>query len=121
MCGTAVEDEVRFCPKCGAPRGEPMPYAEVLSLEAGQRLAAAGRSYVTPAVTTLILYLFLWLPGFIANLVYLNQAHRDAGRIGRAPDGRGYLVALLVVMGLVPLVIGVLVFAMAGSAAFDIT
>ncbi len=35
------------------------------------RQAAATRSYTTPAVITLVLYFVLWLPGLIANIVYL--------------------------------------------------
>ncbi|MDI3340700.1 MAG: hypothetical protein QJR03_09225 [Sphaerobacter sp.] len=61
-------------------------------IELERRRGAAMRTYTTPAVITLRLYWVFWLPGFIANLVYWQQAARDEQLIGRAPDGKGCLL-----------------------------
>lgn len=68
-----------------------------------QRMAAAGRSYMTPAIITLVLYWLLWIPGFIANLIYLNAANEDRHTSGVEPQGRGCLIALLVVFVALPI------------------
>lgn len=73
-----------------------------------RRAAAAGRSYVTPALITLGLYFVLWLPGLIANLIYLAAAGADKRASGEVPQGRGCLFALFgwfVVLPLVALLI----------------
>lgn len=72
------------------------------------RQAAATRSYMTPAVITLVLYFVLWLPGLIANIAYLSAANADRSVSGIEPQGRGCLVALLVVF------IGLPIFACVG-------
>jgi hypothetical protein len=59
------------------------------------RQSAALRSYVTPAVITLVLYFVLWIPGLIANIVYLNAANEDRHMSGIEPQGRGCLIVLL--------------------------
>ena len=78
------------------------------------RQAAATRSYTTPAVITLVLYFVLWLPGLIANIVYLSAANSDKNVSGIAPQGRGCLVALLIVF------IGLPFFACVGFFALSV-
>jgi hypothetical protein len=56
-----------------------------------------------------VLYFVLWLPGLIANIVYGLNARRDERLIGRAPDGKGCLVAMLWVFVVLPVVAGLLV------------
>jgi hypothetical protein len=70
--------------------------------EAHRRQAAAMRSYVTPAVITLALYFVFWLPGLISNVVYLVAANSDSRISGTVPQGRGCLLALLIVFLCVP-------------------
>ena len=84
--------------------------------------AAATRSYVTPAVITLILYFLLWVPGLVANIVYYIQSSNDQALVGRAPDGKGCLTALLVVfVGLPVAVIGIfVVIALVGGIAASV-
>ncbi len=60
------------------------------------------KSFTTPAVITLVLYVVLWLPGLIANIVYWLEAKRVEEETGRAPDGKGCLVAMLWVLSIVP-------------------
>ena len=66
------------------------------------RHAATLRSYTTPTVIVMILYLILWLPGNIANVVYLGNANADKRLTGMELQGRGCLIALLVVFGALP-------------------
>ena len=53
------------------------------------------RSYTTPAIITLVLYIFMWIPGLIANIVYLLEAQKTKDITGTNPDGYGCLIALL--------------------------
>jgi hypothetical protein len=52
-------------------------------------------SYSGKALLTAIAYLFGWLIGFILNVVFYNDAKRDAVRYGRDPSGLGCLGAML--------------------------
>ncbi len=70
---------------------------------------AASKSFTTPAIITLVLYFVLWIPGLIANVVYLLEASNVQRVTGRAPEGKGCLVALLVVFIVLP-VLGFCVF-----------
>ncbi len=88
------------------------------SYEDEQRRAAMTRSYVTPAVITMVLYLVLWLPGLIANIVFWQEASRTERLIGRSPEGKGCLLALFIVFVLLPVVlvcVGIALFATVGS------
>ena len=66
-------------------------------LELERQRAAAGRSYTNKAMFTLLLYLFLWIPGLIANLLYLGEAYETKKLTGTAPDGWGCLWLMLVI------------------------
>lgn len=124
-CGAAIGDGARFCQVCGrATDGTPPPPPALLPAVAHSaypapaplayyqtatasyaHMAAATRSYTTPAVIVMILYLVLWIPGLIANLVYLHNANEDRDQTGIEPQGRGCLLALIFVFGLLPFVL----------------
>ncbi len=70
--------------------------------------ATLGRSYTTPAVISMLLYLVFWFPGLIANGFYLLEAIRVERLTGQSPDGIGCLWAVLIAFNL-PL-LGVLFF-----------
>lgn len=70
-----------------------------------RRFGAATRSFTTPAIFTLILYLVFWLPGFIANVVYWREANNLQRITGRAPEGKGCLVAMLWLLAAPPLIL----------------
>jgi hypothetical protein len=75
------------------------------------------RSYVTPAILTMVLYLVLWIPGLIANIIYWQAASRDERTTGHAPEGKGCLLALFVVFTFLPLIlvcVGLVLFGMFG-------
>lgn len=98
-CGTRVQAEAHFCARCGNPQVHAAEYA---------RQSAAMRSYTTPAIVTLALYCLFWFPGLIANIVYLVAANDDRRKGGVAPPGRGCLIALLLVVGGLPLLLFVI-------------
>jgi len=78
--------------------------------------AVIGKNYTVYAIAALAMYTFLWIPGLVLNVVFLNQANRDQRETGQAPEGKGCLLWLLWVFGIIPfvvimvlLVIGILV------------
>ncbi len=92
------------------PYGGPPPMQQQPSwLEVERTRAAIGKSYTTPAVITMLLYLLFWLPGVIANLVYLTEATKTRKLTGTAPEGTGCLWAVLLAFNL-PAIIGIVVF-----------
>ena len=96
------------------PNPQNNPYA------AWQTQAAFSKSFTTPAIICLLLYIFLWVPGLIANIIYLNEAHKVATLTGTKPEGQGCLVAMLITFVCIPLGIGLLVaigFIVAGIAS----
>ena len=66
-------------------------------LEIERTRAAAAKSYTNKAMFTLLLYIFLWVPGLIANLLYLREAYQTRELTGKSPDGWGCLWTLLIV------------------------
>ncbi len=74
------------------------------------RRAALSRSYATPAVVTMVLYLCLWLPGLVANLLYLRAARADAILARRTPHGYDALRWLLVICGILPATFALILF-----------
>jgi Na+-translocating ferredoxin:NAD+ oxidoreductase RnfD subunit len=64
--------------------------------------AQFAKSYTTPAVITLVLYCVMWVPGLIANIVYLVEANKTKQITGVTPDGYGCLLALLIAVCIVP-------------------
>ncbi|CCF84634.1 hypothetical protein [Nitrolancea hollandica] len=76
--------------------------------EEDRRRAAAMRSYVTPALITLLLYFVFWLPGLIANIMYWQAASHDQRLTGVAPEGKKYLAILFIVFVGVPIAFFVL-------------
>ncbi len=69
-----------------------------------RRFGAATRSFTTPAIITLVLYFVMWLPGFIANIVYWEEASNVQRITGRSPEGKGCLAALFWVFTIFPAV-----------------
>lgn len=59
------------------------------------RIPERPPSYYGKAILTFFLYIFGWLFGFILNIVFYNDAKRDAERYGRSPDGFGCLSVML--------------------------
>jgi hypothetical protein len=73
-----------------------------------QQIAAARvKSYTGPAILVLVLYLFLWLPGFIANILYYSDAKRMERVAGHSLPGAGCL-AVMLWLNLISFVLGLL-------------
>ena len=132
-CGTRNVAGSQFCAECGAPLIKPSvdpptfapsppepppPTAESLyppplwvapPPNPYPTFLVEQRSFTTPAVITMALYIVLWLPGLIANIIYLNEAKGIQRRSGRAPEGIGCLWALLIVFTILP-VLGLCAF-----------
>jgi zinc-ribbon domain len=135
-CGQELRDEDKFCANCGAPaplESSPDPYGDPYGDSVQQPrpvftppsfdigpvrppVAAPPRSFVTQAVITLVLYWLLWLPGLIANVIYWQEASRVEQQTGRAPEGKGCLLALFLVYVMLPAVITCLVVAVTISS-----
>ncbi len=79
------------------PDRQPTRYSD--DVENYRRMADSTKSFTTPAIITLVLYFFFWIPGLIANIVYFNEARSIQARTGREPEGKGCLLALLIVFG----------------------
>lgn len=67
-------------------------------------ISAEQKSFTTQAVITLVLYIVLWLPGLIANIVFYKEARSIQQITGREPAGKGCLLALLIVFAIIPVV-----------------
>lgn len=79
------------------PQRQVERYAD--EVEHYRRMVDNTKSFTTPAIITLVLYFVFWIPGFIANIVYYNEANSIQKRTGREPEGKGCLLALLIVFG----------------------
>ena len=75
---------------------------------AAQQIAAARvKSYTGPSILVLVLYLFLWLPGFIANILYYSDAKRMERVAGHSLPGSGCLTVMLW-LNVISFVLGIL-------------
>jgi hypothetical protein len=63
---------------------------------------AAEQGYYLKALLVIPLYACLWLPGFIANVVFRNEALEAKRLTGRSPDGL-WLLNVLFTLGVVSL------------------
>ena len=56
-----------------------------------ERLLARQKSYTYACVVTMLLYCFLWVPGLIANFLFLKEAERMEVLAGEPLPGAGWL------------------------------
>ncbi len=68
--------------------------------------AARTKSYTNAAVIVLVLYFLLWLPGLIANIMYVREAHQTEKTAGQSLPGVKALEFLQVV-GIVPVFVAI--------------
>ncbi|MGE0544176.1 MAG: hypothetical protein AB7R89_28755 [Dehalococcoidia bacterium] len=70
---------------------------------------ARARSFTTPAMLTLLMYIVLWLPGLIANLLYYREAKATEQIAGQSLPGVGCLGWMLILnlgaLGLVAVIL----------------
>jgi hypothetical protein len=70
-----------------------------------EQVLARQRSFIGPAIVTFVLTWLFWLPGLIANLLFLSEARKVQARAGEKLSGVGCLWALLIVNGIIPLIL----------------
>lgn len=74
---------------------------------ANRAVGIPPRSFTNSAVIVLVLYFILWLPGFIANLLYLREARQAENAADQNLPGTGCLTWMFYLFGLLPLVVGI--------------
>ncbi len=90
------------------PRQQVQPPPQVIQQVYQPPPSVGYKSYMGTAVLVLVLYWLLYLPGLIANIVYLAEASRYKATTGHSPDGVGCLWALLAFFFLLPIALGVI-------------
>jgi hypothetical protein len=71
-----------------------------------ERAMAKTKSYTGAAVLVFILYWVFWLPGFIVNLIYYNEAKKMEKVAGQSLPGMGCLTIQLA-LGIIGLILAV--------------
>ncbi|MBN1807784.1 MAG: hypothetical protein JW909_01865 [Planctomycetes bacterium] len=144
FCGEEILAVARKCKHCGefldataraaaggAGHGAPVVVQVPQQVQGGAPHAGLGRelatgliatkSYVGPAFLTLILYWLGYLPGLIANILWLSSAKRDERIAGVPMSGKGCLTFLIWVHLWIPLIllglalIGLAIIAVVGA------
>ena len=80
-----------------------------------EKAIARQKSYIGPAFLVLFLYWLFFIPGLIANILYLQDARKNAKIAGEKPSGYGCLIALLA-WCIVPLILLTLIFIGGGTS-----
>jgi hypothetical protein len=73
-----------------------------------ERAVARSKSYIGAAALVFLLYSLGWLPGFIANWLYLQEAKRMENTAGQSLSGVGCL-SLMFWLNLIALVVILLI------------
>ena len=76
---------------------------------------AAQKSFTGRAFLVWFLYWLFWIPGFVMNLVWMNEAGRIKKMTGHSPSGSGCLVFLFVMHVVLP-ALAILILLMTGGA-----
>ena len=74
-------------------------------------------SYTNKAIVALVLTWLLWIPGVIANVMFLNEAKADEKKYGQSLPGVGCLTALIWIQIIGTIIFVVLIFAVCSAAA----
>ena len=69
------------------------------------------RNYTITSIFVLILYFLFWFPGFITNIIMLNEAQKIYKDSGEHPNGIGCLWVLFIVNLLPVIILGSIVMA----------
>ena len=81
---------------------------------------AKMKSYEIAYVLTGLLYCLFWIPGFIVNIVMMNEGRRMEKIAGQALPGVGFLV-IMFWLNIIAIILGVLfliIILIAGAAGF---
>ena len=55
------------------------------------------KDYIVEAIITFVLYWLFWIPGFIANIFFLNSANQQRKEVGEGSSGFVCLWILLII------------------------
>ena len=123
-CGGEMKVEAKKCRHCGAWADEEAKRLVEARAERRRLETSEERSFVLPALLTLVGYVLFWVPGAILNWHFLEDARKAERDTGHAPRGMGALRALLWLFVYLPLiglaaavllgVLGTIVVALAG-------
>lgn len=105
--GTGSEPSVSPSHGAASPSVDPDrgDISRAAQISAGMSAAMAiHKSYVGTAFLVLVLYFVLYLPGLIANAIYLHEAGRLKDQTGVTPSGYGCLQFLLFFFVIGPLI-----------------
>jgi hypothetical protein len=103
-CGGEMKVEAKKCRHCGVWADEEA--RKLVQARAERRREAPPapeRSFVMPALVTLIGYFLFWVPGAILNWHFLEEARKVERARGRAPAGADALRILVWVFVYIPL------------------
>ena len=106
-CGARQDGSSRFCRKCGRQNASQGGAAFATSIL--QPYKEIGGSFppdfTMKAVITAVLYWVFWIPGVVANVVWMSEARACHTRTGIKPAGYGCLWWLFVLFIVIPLAI----------------
>jgi len=77
------------------------------NISEAEQTAARMKSYTGSAVLVFILYLVFWLPGFIVNLMFYNEAKRMQRIAGQGLPGVG-CISVMLWLNVIAIVLGIL-------------
>jgi hypothetical protein len=105
-CGGEMKVEAKKCRHCGVWADEEARKLVAARAEARRSdpLAVPDRSFLLPAVLTLIGYAVFWVPGAILNWHFLGEARKQARATGREPHGAAALRVLVWILFYLPLI-----------------
>lgn len=83
------------------------------------QIAATQKSYTNAAVIVLVLYCLLWIPGVIANILYLNEAKQDEAKANHSLPGVQALRYLQALFTTTPIILGSLAALLLAFFAFS--
>ena len=104
-CGGEMKVEAKKCRHCRAWADEEA--VKIIEARGSRRREAPrepDRSFVMPALVTLIGYVLFWVPGAILNWYFLDEAKKAQRASGRVPPGADALRILLWVFVYLPLI-----------------
>jgi hypothetical protein len=99
-CAEMIQPLATVCPFCRGPliNGRAVHPAHESRLKNRSRKShVPDKSFVSSAVIVALLYLLCWPVSLVLNIVWYNEAKDLERTTGREPDGKGCLLATLVV------------------------
>lgn len=77
-----------------------------------RKVSASMKSYIGASILVFVLYGFAWLPGFIANIIYWNEAKKMERMAGQHLSGTGCL-GLMMICNILAIISLIMIFCVA--------